>query len=91
MAASNNHLYLSLDKPNDLHARHQLIASCCVLEKKGEYVRSVHGKCSCLEQKTETELAKTISCKTDPDGPDSGCPETYFYLCIRGKCTCITK
>ncbi|KAL0867234.1 hypothetical protein Bca101_046352 [Brassica carinata] len=50
----------------------------------------VLGKCICLEKKTETELAKTIRCKTDRDCPDSReCPKDYFYACLVGKCTCI--
>ncbi|KAG2260653.1 hypothetical protein Bca4012_008656 [Brassica carinata] len=63
----------------------------CFGEKGRVRQECVLGKCICLEQKTETELAKTITCKTDSDCPDSGCPPSYFYLCVLGKCTCITK
>ncbi|KAF8051320.1 hypothetical protein N665_1746s0007 [Sinapis alba] len=51
----------------------------------------VLGKCICLEQKTETKLAKTIRCETDRDCPDSECSKEYFNACILGKCTCIVE
>ncbi|CAG7906851.1 unnamed protein product [Brassica rapa] len=47
----------------------------------------VLGKCSCLEQKTETKLA---GCKTDQGcPPSSACPKNDHYVCVLGECVCL--
>ncbi|CAN8270730.1 unnamed protein product [Cochlearia groenlandica] len=65
-------------------------AKDCEVLCQGKVDGCVDNKCVCEWRKTETELTKTIRCKTDSDCPDSReCPKDYYYSCLHGECTCI--